>query len=69
MWHMQGSRNGLCDLRFSYVFIDIFPPGRGFSFGNIEFSFLVFPESDCEGFLFSRSSAGPKMSFPRAAAV
>ena len=42
MWHMQGSKNGLRDLMFSCVFIDIFPPGRGFSCENIEFHFSFF---------------------------
>ena len=42
MWRMQGSFLLLCNLMCSYVFIDIFPPGRWFSFENIEFSFLVF---------------------------
>ena len=37
-----GSKNEVCDLMFSSVFIDILLPGRGFSQENIEFSFLVF---------------------------
>ena len=42
MRHMLGSENVLCNLMCSYVLIDIFLPGRGFSLENIEFAFLVF---------------------------
>ena len=30
MWHMQGSKNVLCNLMFSYLFSDLLLPGRGF---------------------------------------
>ena len=42
MWLMQGLLFLLCDVMFSCVFVNIFPPGRWFSFENIEFSCLVF---------------------------
>ena len=45
MWHIQGSTNGVCNLMFSHVFIDIFYRGRRFYHENIEFPFLFFCES------------------------